>query len=241
MKLFLDIETIPDQTAGAIDRYMGDEIRCPHKSKVDIGKDLGMKPEDYKFIGADDFKQLWIERKGKEAAKVQAEQKWLKTSLDGSYGQIICIGYCLERASGASESGVLSIDNYESEKELLEAFWSIEFYGRTPQLIAHNTGFDLPFIWHRSVINGTSPSIKFDPWARQGEKRYCTMEAWAGFKGMISLDNLASILGVQGKSMGMSGKDVWPEYKAGNIAKISEYCADDVRVLKEVYNKLNFV
>ena len=67
------------------------------------------------------------------------------------------------------------------------------------------------------------------------------MELWEGFGGRISLDNLAKQLCLGGKYEGMDGSQVWPEFKAGNIDKISEYCAEDVRLLREIYNKINFI
>ena len=239
MKIFLDIETIPDQSEGALERFMGGEVKCPFTTKGDIGKDLGMTEAEYKFIPAADFKAMWVEKKGKEAAKAQAEEKWLKTSFDGARGQIVCISYAFNQGSIIRRS----VANC-SEKQMLTDFWQeVEemTQSKPKQFVAHNANFDLPFLFHRSVINEVRPSFRFDPWARQGEKHYCTMEAWSGFKGMISLDSLAEILGVAGKSKGITGADVWPEFQKGNIDKISEYCADDVRVLRDIYNKMNFL
>ena len=93
MNIFLDLETIPDQSEDAIYKYKSDVVRCPHKTKGDIGKDLGMSPDEYKFIGAEDFKQLWIEKKGNAAVMAQTEEKWLKTSLNADRGELACIGF----------------------------------------------------------------------------------------------------------------------------------------------------
>jgi len=238
MKVFVDIETIPDQSEGALEKIVESiDVRCPHKTKADIGKDLGLAPNEIKFTGAEDLKQKWIAEKGNEAAKLQAEEKWLKTSFDGAYGEIICIGLAVD------DGEVCVLKNEDGEKALLDKFWSTVILGkerREPQVIAHNANFDLPFIWHRTVIHGVHPSFDFNPYARQGSRRYCTMEAWAGFKGMIGLDRLCSILGVDGDKGGMSGADVWPEYKAGNLEKIANYCANDVELLRKVYNRLTF-
>lgn len=239
MQVFIDIETIPDQSEGAINRFMEGPAKCPHKTKGAIGDDLGMTPEQVKFIGLEDLKQKWIDTKGEEAVKIQAEEKWLKTSFDGAYGQIICIGYSVN----GNKPECLSISDFGTEADLLVDFWRSIMEGnqrRDPQFVAHNAKFDLPFLWHRSVINGVNPNCTFDPNARQGKLRYCTMEAWAGFNGMIGLDRLCGILGVKGKTEGITGADVWPEYQKGNIEKIKDYCKDDVSALIEVYNRLNF-
>jgi predicted PolB exonuclease-like 3'-5' exonuclease len=240
MKVFIDLETIPDQTEGAINKIAETlTVKCPFTTKGDIGKDLGMTAEDIKFIGANDLKQKWVDVKGSEAAKAQAEDKWLKTSFDGARGHIICIGYAFNNY----EIKVLTTESM-SEKEMLAEFWqdvSDTALSKPKQFIAHNANFDFPFLWHRSVINGVSPAFRFDPYQRQGDKRYCTMEAWAGFNGKIGLDALCDILGIEGKTEGMSGADVWPEYQKGNIQKIADYCADDVSALRAVYNRMNFL
>jgi len=234
MEIVIDIETIPDQSDNAIDRYMGDPVKCPHTTKADIGKSLGLSPEEFKFIGANDLKAQWVEKKGSEAAKIQAESKWLKTSFDGAYGQICCI--CIY-VKGEHLSFV------GAEFELLANFWDKVdqiLNNRIPYFIAHNAKFDLPFLFHRSVINGVQPVKGFKPHGKSGSNHYCTMESWSGFNGKIGLDRLADALNINGKMEGMSGADVWPEYQKGNIAKIAKYCKNDVEVTKNVYEKLNF-
>jgi len=231
MEIVIDIETIPDQSEGAIERFMGDPVKCPFDTKAAIGESIGLSAGDYKFIGKEDLKQRWIDEKGQEAAKEQAYQKWLKTSFDGSYGEVCCI--CIH------------VNGYKTflgnEKEILVALWEVvSSLKRPPYFIAHNAKFDLPFLWKRSVINGIKPASGFNPYGRNGTDFYCTMESWAGFNGRIGLDNLAKVFSIHGKMEGMTGADVWPEYKKGNIAKIAEYCRDDVKTTKEIYEKLTF-
>jgi 3'-5' exonuclease len=234
MEIVIDIETIPDQSEGAIDRYMGDPVKCPHTNKADIGKSLGMEEKEYKFITVPDLKAMWVEKKGEAAVEEQAESKWLKTSFDGAYGQICCI--CIY-VNGEYISFV------GAEFEILANFWDRVdqiLNNRIPFFIAHNAKFDLPFLFHRSVINGVQPAKGFNPHGRNGQGHYCTMESWSGFNNRIGLDRLAEVLGIDGKMEGMSGADVWPEYQKGNIARIAKYCKNDVEVTKNVYEKLNF-
>lgn len=110
--------------------------------------------------------------------------------------------------------------------------------GNQWRFVAHNAKFDVPFIWHRSVINMMKP-LWFNPHGRHGQHHYCTMEAWAGFNKYIKLDELASILGIKGKGDMDDSKvyDTWLE----DQQKVIEYCADDVRMLREIYNRMNFV
>ena len=52
----------------------------------------------------------------------------------------------------------------------------------------------------RYSVNNIKPAPKFNPHGRHGNNHFCTMEAWAGFGGRISLNNLADILGEGSKS-----------------------------------------
>lgn len=219
MNVFIDLETIPDQSKDAKSR-IAETIKPPAQMK---------KPETI---------DEWINGKGKyEGVRDKAiENAWLKTSLNGGYGEIC--------------SAALEIDNkmYSiggKEDAILNYIWCVISdkvkSNERVMFIAHKAKFDLPFLWHRSVINGVKPSIDFKPHGRHGIDYYCTMQAWAGYNGMISLDALAKILGVGSKTEGMSGSQVWPEYKAGNIQKIVDYNIDDVRLLRAVYDKLNFI
>ena len=211
MNVFIDIETIPEQNPD-LEKY----------------KEGVKPPATYKK--AESIKK-WMD----ENADKEAESKWLKTSFNGAYGEIVCI--CIEVNGSAC-----TFKRESNEKALLASFWTfldVELSGRNPYFIAHNAKFDLPFLWHRSVINRVRP-VHFMPHGRNGQAYYCTMESWAGFNKTISMDNLAKVLGIEGKSKGMTGADVWPEYQKGNIDKIAEYCADDVRVLREIYNRMTF-
>lgn len=235
MHIVIDIETIPDQSEGALERMAADfTAKAPDLLKPQLidALDLG---DNGKFKTVPELKAMWIEKFGEEAKLEQAKEKWLKTSFDGAYGQICCI--CFD-----ADNKNYSIVN-EDEKQLLIDFWhSIEraLNGRPPYFIAHNAKFDLPFLYHRSVINNVEPWGEFRPHGKHGYDYYCTMTAWAGFGGKIGLDRLAGILGLGSKTEGMSGAEVWPEYQKGNIAKIIDYCRDDVALTKKVYERLTF-
>jgi hypothetical protein len=232
MEIVVDIETIPDQTPGAVDKIAEDlVVKAPDltKPKLIEALDLGA---DGKYKTVPELKEMWLEEFGKDAKLKQAKDKWLKTSFDGGYGEICCIGI----------SGMIFTTKGSDERSMLTQFWEsvdASLSGRFPFFIAHNAKFDLPFIYHRSVINGVKPVRGFNPHGRHDQDHYCTMEGWAGFNGKIGLDRLAKILGITGKE-GMSGADVWPEYEKGNLAGIAEYCQDDVRITSEIYNKLKF-
>ena len=233
MNVFLDLETIPDQSEGAIEKIA-------KNITVSVPSDL-TKPKLMEAIGTDDkyktvpeLKEIWLDMFGQDQKMIQAKDKWLKTSFDGGYGEIICIGFELNHGAECLHG---------DEKRILKSFWdyiSDELNGRNPFFIAHNAKFDLPFLWKRSVINNIAVPSGFNPHGRHGTSHYCTMEAWAGYGNRISLDSLSKILDCESKTEGMSGDQVWPEFQSGNIEKIADYCKQDVNVLRQVYNKMNF-
>ena len=216
MTIIIDIETLPNQSATA-QAEIGANIKPPAQMK---------KAETI---------QEWLNGTGKyEGAKDAAiNDQYLKTSFDGGYGSICCI--CVDdngkERTYTDESG---------EAALLADFWN-DLRTDSPYFVAHNAKFDLPFIWHRSVVLQIQPSKFFKVHGRHNSDHFCTMEAWAGFNGKISLNNLSKILGLGQKTEGMDGSQVWPEYQKGNIKKIAEYCMDDVRLTKAIHNKLNFL
>jgi len=145
MNIVIDIETIPDQSPTA-KQEITETIKHPAQMK--------------KAETIDD----WHKGNGKYAGEKDKaiEEKYLKTSFDGGYGQIVCICVDIDGAEW-------SVQTKGSEGKLLTDFWSI-INAETPSpfFIAHNAKFDLPFLWHRSIVNGVPPRHLLKPYGRHG-------------------------------------------------------------------------
>lgn len=240
MIVFIDLETIPDQTPGALEEIKKDlTVKAPDLLKPKLIEVLSLG-DDGKFKTVPELKEMWVEAFGDQAKHAQAKEKWLKTSFDGSSGEICCIGVSsgldgiITTLVGTEKKILTNLNKWilrESEFDKVEPH---------PTFVAHKKNFDLPFLHKRLVINNIKPAFKFHPHARHRAGNFCTMEEWAGFNGKVSLNNLCKYLGIKGKMEGMDGSQVWPEYEAGNIGKISKYCSEDVRCLIEVYKRLTF-
>lgn len=210
INVFIDIEALPDQAEGAKDAFV---VKPPGNIK---------KAESI---------QKWLDENG-EAAK---DEQWRKTALNGGYGSICVI--CVAVGNGQVER--FSAKNC-SESEMLTTFWGWlagEVGSLQWRFVIHNAKFDSPFMWHRSVINCTKP-IYYNPHGRHPHSHYCTMEGWAGYNKYISLDELAGILGIEGKG-DMDGSKVYDTWLI-DPDKVIDYCADDVRILRDVYNRMEF-
>lgn len=229
--IFIDIETIETQNQQIAASVMESaKLTAPSLTKPKLIDELGLGDQG-KYKTVDELKEIWIERNA-EKAKLDVLSK---TALNGDYGEIVSIAWgsslddidCVYRSDG-DEAGLIS------------SFWqslgaSLHDSREKVTFVAHNKAFDLPFLWKRSVINQANPGIKFDPYSRD---HICTMELWNGFKGMIKLSKLASILDVGGKTG--EGCQVAEWWKAGKYDQIAEYNKDDADLLIKVYNKLTF-
>lgn len=217
MNLYIDIETIPGQ-ADWIKEEAVEKVKPPGNIK---------KPESI---------AKWMDENAGQAA----DEAWHKTSFDGSRGEIICI--CWAFGDGEIQSSSRSLG--ESEADLLKRFYDgLLNAGPANTWVGHYiTGFDLRFIWQRSVINNVKPSIRvpYDakPWDRAV---FDTKIEWAGLQstGTGSLDATCKALGYDGKG-DIDGSMVWDYVKDGKISEIVEYCKDDVNKARLLHKRMTF-
>ncbi len=240
MNVFLDIETIPGQSC--FDEYLQEELenfKAPSNlTKAQACADLGLTGDKAKYTSKDDAIALWEKEFAKEKAPEVAEEKWRKTSFDGSKGEVISIAW----AFGDEDIKSIARTKDGGEKELLEVFFNSLKEIDTPYFIGHYiSGFDLKFLFHRSVVLGVNPECKLPFYGRQGNDFYCTMIAWAGYKDSISQDNLCKALGIEGKPSDIDGSKVWDFVKEGEIDKVREYNEDDVFKVRKIYKRLMFL
>jgi hypothetical protein len=244
LKLFFDLETIPDMRHGARERYISDgaaNFKAPSTlTKEKAASDLGLTDKDeIKFTSKDAMIAKWEAKFAVEKAAEYADAEWRKTSFDGGYGSICVIGYAFEDAPVKTiicDNETTGISHFHAEiHAAVEAhnMGGIEYIG-------HNViGFDLPFLWKRSVINRI-PYHGIPKDARHGAGRvFDTMVAWAGFKDRISLDNLAGILGLESHKGEMDGSMVCDAWLAGKKEEISEYCIKDVDLTRKIYGMIS--
>ncbi len=246
-QLFLDIETIPAQRPDVLE-----EIRATEKAALDAAVAAVKAPANYGQEAA----IKWYAEKGDAqiAALVAAydtavEAAYRKTGLDGSYGQIACVSFAYLDGEPINiwHKDCLAPDG---ERRLLDAL--DEMLVRTiplrmaavSQVVGHNvSSFDLRFIVQRCIVNGIRPhpailrAAQAKPW--ETDRVFDTMVQWAGVGGKIKLDKLCKALGLPGKG-DMDGSKVWDYVKAGRIAEVADYCADDVRKVRQVWERMTF-
>lgn len=205
--LTFDIETIP------ADKKQTEKLTKLYTSKKNKIKNL----DDLKEFGTlDDFLR--------------------RTSLDGSFGRILCIGYAL------NEEEPKIICNIYNEKKNLEDFWDLCI--GVDKFVGHNIlDFDLKFIYHRSIILGVKPtrSISFARYVVNGQV-YDTIQEWSkwSFSDKKSLEHLALAMDIPSPKEEIDGTMVADFYKDGKIDEICNYCMKDVVTTREIYKRMNF-
>lgn len=214
---YFDIETIPSQ-----DPTIRAELRAAVTAPAKYSK-----PESI---------AEWL------AANRDAEgdAQWLKTSFDGGAGQCVCIGFAV--GDGPAHCYSVTDLSSESERKMLEDFFSALYDAGHVQLVGHNiVGFDIPFLWKRAMVLGVKPPHNFPrnpkPWA---ENVCDTMTLWdATQRAGGSMDRLCKLLGIPGKG-DFSGADVWPAIERGEFDRVAAYCRDDVARTRALHKRMTF-
>lgn len=217
-QLFFDIETIPDQTPGALNDIIAN-IKAPANLK----------------------KEETIQKWHEEKAHAAAEEVYAKTGLGGLKGEICSIAWAVDE--GEIQGQIRKPG--ESEATLLTDFFLSVVHdirrngeGAHPRLewVGHNVlEFDLRFIKQRCLIHRIHPDLRVPADARHNKGSvFDTMREWCGFRGFVSQDALCKAFGLAPKA-GMTGADVWPAYQAERYEDILAYNRNDVNAVREMY------
>ena len=210
--VYFDIETIPDQRDGVLDKYR-EQVTAPASFK---------KPESI---------DAWLAENRERAA----HEMLAKTSFDGGSGHVCTIGWAIN-------DGEIHVEHAESigeERDILSAFFKA-MPKRDATIVGHNIlGFDVPFLLKRAVVLGVELPSDYvfprdpKPWSKGV---FDTMTAWAGARDMISMNRLCGILGIIGKE-DFDGSMVADAWAAGDHITIAHYCHDDVSRTRAIHHK----
>jgi hypothetical protein len=251
MITFLDIETIPGQHLK--ESFLANAVKN-FKAPSDLSKakalaDLGITDKDeIKSLSKDDAVALWVDTLAEAKSKEAGEREWLKTSFDGSKGEIVSIAWAIENEPPTAVYRAATMLNNQvtlsDETDMLANFVELltkQLKQRKPFFAGHYIGgFDLKFIFHRCVKLKVNPVFNLPFSGRHNQAYYDTQEAWAGFNGRVSQDSLCKILGIEGKPGDIDGSKVWEFVARGDVERVAEYNKDDIIKNREIYKRLNF-
>lgn len=247
----IDIETIPDQTPGALDKFLAeafDNFKAPSTlTKEQAAAELGLTDKDtIKFTSKDSMIAQWVEHFRQQKAPEAAEQAWRSTALNGSKGELAVIGYAI---NGEPAYTFQRADLHaSSEIDLLGEFFSCmakeisrhNSHKTAVRLVGHNIeAFDMRFLFQRAVIRQVRPTLNLNM-SRYSDNLFDTMTTWAGHQGRISLAGLCEALGIPSPKDDIDGSKVWDYIQAGRIDEVAAYCAKDVQATREAFWRMTF-
>jgi hypothetical protein len=128
------------------------------------------------------------------------------------------------------------------ERELLKEFWQKLKKTNYPYTITYNgLGFDLPFIWKRSVILDVEGVREFNLRRYSTDYIYDVMAVWSNWdsRNYIKLNQLTKILEVESKSG--TGADVYQMWQEKKYNEIARYCLQDVYVTYLCFCRMKFL
>lgn len=186
----------------------------------------------------DDLKDTVVEVYKRRKASIDKTDAELyeSTSFEGTFGRICCIGVIKENYKGVIRKEVFK----GREKTILQEFWKCA--EDVDRFVGHNIwGFDLPFIYKRSIINQVKPrNLNFARYRNMPiYDTMCEWELW-NFNTRQSLDSLAKVMDLPTSKDEMDGSMVWQYYQDGRIDDIAKYCMKDVELTRKIYYKMTF-
>lgn len=235
--LYLDIETIPTQRDDVRD-YLSASLR----DEVMKAMESVTAPANYK--DADKIAEYIAAKKKalQDEFAQKLKEKIDSTGLDGSFGQVFCVGWALDDAPVTTAYSL-------NEREVLENFarmLNIPVSDRfQTTVIGHNvSSFDLRFLSQRFIVNGIRPPMviaraaQAKPW--EVERVFDTMVQWAGVGGRISLEKLCLALSLPSSKGDLDGSKVWQYVQDGKHDEVARYCERDVETTREVHRRMTF-
>ncbi len=180
------------------------------------------------------------------------EEAYGKTSLDGNFGRVLCIGYIREFDDERPlEYGCFgwneSTGGFEGERKTLDDFWKMmaSFKTNRDTIIGHNIfDFDMPFIIKRSIINGVEPTAHLSFARYRHQPIFDTMREWDcwSYKNFTGLAKLAFVLGLPSpKDDSVTGANLAECFQEGRYREIFEYCMRDVKATRNIFRKMQFI
>ena len=204
-------------------------------------------------------------KKPETLAKWEQEEKpgavqetFRKFALNPETGEIISIAAVADdgaefvqcRAPGGGEAELLTdffawvLERLEVRRTVITApdghEWPTD--DEPVHLVAHNAAFDVGFLRGRCIAMGVRPSFRLPgPLDRPGKTHTCTMLAWAGYGGRVSLRRLALALGLPDPKGELDGSMVYDAWLAGRLSEIERYNLSDARTVKAIHERMQLV
>jgi uncharacterized protein YprB with RNaseH-like and TPR domain len=162
--------------------------------------------------------------------------EYKKQSLDSMKGRIFCLGWAV---GDSNEIGEVQTA-YGDEKTILEQleatiFEDARFSGGLQWCGWNVQGFDIPFIWRKSIKHNLR--LKSVVPHNNRVLTLDLMRVWSSdYKDFVKMSAVAEFLGIP--HSGVSGSDVYDMWQKGENESIVQHCKEDVQTCIEIYKRI---
>jgi 3'-5' exonuclease len=221
--LYLDIETLPSGFPD-IDNL---------KTEADFLKEA---PKSY----SKDKQLEWAKNKTESQLK-ERDEDFRKKALDSLQGRLFCIGMAY------NDEEPQMVKYCESERLMMEDFYnklSAIDKGRNIAIttfVGHNVKkFDIRWLVQRAYKYEMKDLLRFLPTGKfdkriQDTNDLFNLEVYGQYS---KLDDIAKFFGLEGKTEGMDGSQVYDYFLANRYEEIYEYCTQDVKITREIHKMM---
>jgi DNA polymerase elongation subunit (family B) len=246
--LFLDIETIPDESRSSlwglpkleelppVDDLLGGTV---DSCKKFLNQYAAVIPVDY--LTEMEVREMSASGKRRGSlldALIEAREAGTKLvsemSFDPDTLRIIAIGYAVEYDTPVT----LTLNNC-SEAEMLQHVWmAMEVH--KPWVTYNGLRFDIPAIVARSMLLGVKPTCKVD-WRRYGNSQQVDLMevlSLGGLRKWKGLKKVAPLYGIDVPVTEVDGSNVFSLYQANDWETISRYLAGDIVMTRALFKKV---
>ena len=169
-------------------------------------------------------------------------------ALDPLYGRIALVGMIAAGASGVEDisSDVLRKMDDGEEARIVSRY--ADALGSTDMVVTYNgMRFDIPYLEVRARVLGVKlpRHVSTYPWGEGIERGHVDIFSMLTHQGELAgkgpphdLGSVARLLGIPDTGPDMDGSRVYPTWKAGELAKLREYCLNDVLLTAEMFDRL---
>lgn len=180
------------------------------------------------------------------------DQTFRASSYNSTFSELVSIAW----AHGEDEVHSVSRNLAEPESVLLEGFFQQvqDSFPVDPQFDSKKWGIDrhfewvgfmilsdLRYIWRRAIINNVKIPfpipVNAKPWEPNPLDLVSYWKCDRYDSASASMEVLCKVFGIEGKQ-GFDGSMVYDAMLAGEELRVKEYCEDDVRRTREVYNRI---
>lgn len=165
------------------------------------------------------------------------EEQYHKESLQSHKGRILCIGIAINNSEPAVIVG-------KTEEQIIKSLDKVIGKYRRINWIGFYVKFDLLWIYQRAIkyrCKNIIESINTNRYEGNIIDIIHLMGGCIDYKYRISLDKTLKFLGLESSKKGIDGSLVFQFWKEEKIDEILNYCKDDVKVTRDIYNWINTI